>query len=144
MENEQIKTSSENPISDYVDGIKQLELQTHAAAIRKARVALFVTAGVMFAGEMIGLAISNLPFTPLAIVIALIEAGIFVGLAFLTKKKPFTAIVIGLVIFIGLWIFAIVVVGGRAAIGGIIIRIIIISYLVSALKGAREIERARD
>jgi hypothetical protein len=128
---------SGDEISKYLEGYRQLEMQGYETGIKKARTALFVTAGLIFGGEMISAAITNIPITPLLLGIALIEAGIFVGLALWTKKRPYAAIVTGLVIFILLWIFSIVVLGGKAAYSGIIVRIIIISYMVSAIKPAK-------
>jgi hypothetical protein len=134
---------SENEISDYYEGMKKLEMQGHETGIKKARTALFVTAALIFIGEMIAVAASDAGFTPLVIGIALIEAGIFVALGFWTKTKPFTAIVTGLVLFILMWILAIVVTGGKAAYSGIIVRIIVISYLISAMKPAKAWEEAK-
>jgi len=136
-------TGTENEIADYYDGLKQLELQGYEAGVRKARNALFVTAVLTFIGELISIELTGLTFTPVLVGIALVEAAIFVGLALWTKKKPYTAIIIGLAVFIGLWILAIVGSGFRGAIGGIIVRIIIISYLISALKPARAWEGAK-
>ncbi len=44
----------ENPIADYANELKQLEMQGYETAVRKARNALFWTAGLVFLGEMIG------------------------------------------------------------------------------------------
>ena len=52
-------------------------------------------------------------------------------------------IIVGLIIFIGLWVLAIATTGGRAAYSGIIVRIIILSVLISALKPAREWEQLK-
>lgn len=128
---------AENEIADYYEGVKKLEMEGYETGIRKARNALFVTAAIFFIAEMITAGTSGIGFTPLVIVIALIESGIFVALGFWTKTKPYTAIIVGLILFILQWVLAIAVVGGRAAYGGIIIKIIIISYLVSALKHAK-------
>ena len=129
--------ASENEIADYYDGVKKLEMEGYETGIKKARNALFVTAAIFFIAEMISAGNSGIGFTPLVIVIALIESGIFVALGFWTKSKPYSAIIVGLILFILQWVLAIAVIGGRAAYGGIIIKIIIISYLVSALKQAK-------
>jgi hypothetical protein len=50
---------------------------------------------------------------------------------------------IGLIVFIGLWVLAIIGSGFRAAIGGIIARLIIITYLIRALKPAKDWEEAK-
>lgn len=135
--------SNENEIADYYNALKKLEMQGHETGVRKARTALFATAGLLFVGELISGALTGLTQMPLLIAIALIEAGIFIGLGFWTKTKPFTAIIVGLAIFIGLWILAIVGSGFRGAVGGIVVRIIIISYLISALKPAKAWEYAK-
>ena len=134
---------SENEIADYYDGIKKLEMQGYETGIKKARTALFVTAALIFIGEMISASVSGLGLTPLLIGIALIEAAIFVALALWTKTKPYTAIITGLIIFILMWVAAVALTDGKAAYSGIIMRIVIISYLVSAMKPARAWEEAK-
>ena len=136
-------SGSENEIADYYDGIKKLEMQGYETGIKKARTALFVTAALIFIGEMISASVSGLGLTPLLIGIALIEAAIFVALALWTKTKPYTAIITGLIIFILMWVAAVALTDGKAAYSGIIMRIVIISYLVSAMKPARAWEEAK-
>ncbi|MEP6700129.1 MAG: hypothetical protein ABJA85_02390 [Bacteroidota bacterium] len=134
---------TENEIADFYEGVKKLEREGHETGIKKARTALFVTAAVIFIGEMLSASATGVGFTPLVIGIALVEAGIFVALGFWTKTKPYTAIIVGLIVFILMWVLTIVVVGGKAAYSGIIVRIIIISYLVSALKHAKAWEELK-
>ena len=112
-------------------------MEGHETGIKKARNALFVTAAIILLGEIISASASGVPFTALLIGIIAVEVGIFVALGFWTKTKPYTAIVVGLILFIVLWIAAIAIIGGKAAYSGIIIKIVIISYLASALKPAK-------
>jgi len=134
---------SENAISDYYDGVKELEMRGYESGVRKARTVLFVTAALVFAGEFISASIYKITMTPTLIGIAVIESALFVGLALWTRRKPYTAIMVGLIVFIGLWVLAIIGSGFRGAIGGIIVRVIIISYLISALKPAKDWEEAK-
>jgi len=138
---------SESPrkdeIAEYYEGVKKMELEGYETGIKKARNALFVTAALTFAGEMISVALSGGVYTTPVIVVALIEAGIFVALAFWTKTKPYSAIITGLILYIGMWILAIVLVGVRAAYGGIVVRLIILAYLINALKHAKAWEQAK-
>ena len=127
----------EGEIADYIDGMKKLEMQGHETGIKKARNALFATAGLLLLGEIVTASISNIPLTPLATGIIAVEVGVFIVLALWTKSKPYSAIIAGIVFFILLWVLAIAVVGGRAAYSGIILRVIILSILISALKPAR-------
>ena len=137
------ETNQEHPISDYFEGVRKLEIEGYETGIKKARTALFVTAALIFAGELIGVAIAGLPITPQLLGIAVVEAGIFVALAFWTKTKPYSAIITGLIVFIALWAAAIAVLGARGAVSGIIVRIIILYYLISAMKPAKAWEQAK-
>ena len=128
---------SEHEIADYYDGVKKLEMEGHQGGIKKARNALLATAFILLIGEIITASASGLEWTPLAIAIIVIEVGAFVALALWTKTKPYAAIIVGIILFVLLWVAAIVVVGGRAAYSGILVRIIILSILISALKPAK-------
>ena len=134
---------AENEISDYYEGVKKLEMQGHESVIKKARNALFVAAGSLLLGEVISASTSGLGFTPLTIAIIVGEVAVFVGLGLWTKTKPFTAIIIGLIIYILLWILVIATADVKAAVSGIIIRIAIIGYLISAIKPAKAWEDAK-
>ena len=129
--------AKETELADYFDGMKKLEMDGLQNGIKKARTALYVTAALIFISELVSVSMSGTTITAIVIGIALVEAGIFVGLAQWTKTKPYTAIITGLIVFIGIWIFAIATIGTRAIYGGIIFRAIVIYYLVSALKPAK-------
>ncbi|MCY7311233.1 MAG: hypothetical protein LH619_10685 [Chitinophagaceae bacterium] len=134
---------SENEIADYYDGVKKLEIKGYETGIKKARTALFVTAGLLLLGEIISGSTIDFAFTPLMIGIIVFEVGIFIALALWTKTKPYTAIITGIIIFILLWGASIVVLGGKAVYSGIIVKIIIIVNLISALKPAKAWEDAK-
>ena len=142
----------ENPIADYADELKQIEMLGYETAVRKARNALFWTAGLVFLGEMIGMMRSDAGFDPIIFGIALVEAGIFIALALWTKKKPYTAIVTGLIVFIG-FIFLTVVINGmaegsagvmKALVSGIIVKVIILVTLIKALSDANALQKAKE
>lgn len=104
---------------------------------------MFVTAALLLIAEIISAGASGFIITPFMIAIIAIEVGIFIALALWTKTKPYTAIITGLFIFILLWVAAIAVVGSKAIYSGILIKIIIISYLISALKPAKAWEETK-
>ncbi len=132
----------ENEIADYYEGVKKLEMEGHETGIKKARNALFITAGLVLLGEIIAISTSGAEVTPLVVGIIAVEVGVFVGLAFWTKTKPYAAIITGLILFILLWIVAVAVNddGGQSIYKGILVKAIIIYTLVSALKPAKEWE----
>jgi hypothetical protein len=155
MNNEETTIPSgkeENPIADYAGELKQIEIQGYETAVRKARNALFWTAGLVFLGEMIGMLRTETGFDPVIFGIALVEAGIFVALALWTKKKPHTAVVTGLIVFVGFIILTIVINGMaygsegvmKALVGGIVVKIIILVTLIKALNDANALQKARE
>ena len=137
------KQEQQDVIADQFEELKQIEMMGYEPKIRKARNALFVVAALLLLGELITAGANNIPFSPLFFLILVVECGSFVALGFWANTRPFAAITIGLILFIGLWVFAIVATGFQAAIGGILIRIIVITYLVSALKDAKAWEDAK-
>jgi hypothetical protein len=142
----------EHVIANFVDEIRQIQIEGYELRVRKARNALYWTAGLVFLAEMIGMARSATGFDAIVFVIALAEAGVFVALALWTKKKPYTAVLTGLIAFIGLIILSVVVNGIidgsegvlKALVGGIIIRVIILVNLISALGDARALQAAKE
>ena len=132
----------ENVIADYYDGVRQLEMQGHETSIRKARNTLFFAAALVFIGEMISIAQVPGGMTALPIAIALIEAGVFVALAFWTRTRPYSAIIAGIVILILYWALA-VYVETENLYKGVLVRIVIIVFLARAAKDAKAWEQLK-
>jgi Na+-transporting NADH:ubiquinone oxidoreductase subunit NqrD len=133
---------TEDVVSDYYDGYQQLQLQSAETKIRKSRNTLFVVAGFTLIGNLIVLGGTN-ALDSTTVIIVLVMTGIFAGLGFMTKKQPMAAIIIGLVLYVGLWILDIIINGTERLKSGLLIKGIIIYFLVSGLKHAREAERIR-
>lgn len=140
----------ENVISEYANELKQIEMEGYELAVRKARNALFWAGGLIFLGEMISMFGQGLGFQPILFAVALVEAGIFIALAFWTKKKPYTAVVTGLIAFIGIILLSVIVNGMvegsagvlKALFGGIIVKVIILVNLILPLKDAKALQEA--
>jgi flagellar biosynthesis protein FliP len=133
---------NQNIISDYYEGYQKLELQSAENQLKKTKNAIFAIAALLVIGNLITMAASD-TFTVTAFVISLAIAAIFVGLAFLTSKKPLTVILISLALFIALWILDVAVIGLQQIYRGILVRGIIIYFLITGIKHAREAERIR-
>ena len=131
------ESPKENEISEYFDGVKKMEMQGYESGIKNARTALFVTAFLVLLAEVLTVSMAGLEWTPLMVGIVAIEVGIFVALGFWTKSKPYTATVVGLIVFVLYWVAAIALNGGEAAYKGIIVKVIIIATLVQAIKPAK-------
>ena len=141
----------ENVIAEYANELKQIEIEGYELAVRKARNALFWAGGLIFLGEMISMFGQGLGFQPILFLIAIAEAGIFIGLAFWTKKKPYTAVLTGLIAFIAIILLSVIVNGMvdgsagvlKALFGGIIVKVIILVNLILPLKDAKALQEAK-
>lgn len=138
-------------IAEYANQLNQFEIAGYEKTVRRARNALFWAGGLIFLGEMISMYQTFNGFDPFVFAIGLFEAGIFVGLAFWTRKKPYTAVLTGLIAFIVIILFAVVVTGMaegstgvfKALFSGIILKIVILFNLIVPLKDARALQAAK-
>jgi hypothetical protein len=131
-----------NVLSDYYEGYRQLELESLENRIRKARNAIYAVAILNIIGSLIFMGASD-SFSTEGLVIVFLVSGIFFGLGFYTKKQPLAAIIIALVLYIGLWILDIIVAGPEMLYKGILVKAIIIYFLVTGIKHAREAEQIK-
>jgi Na+/proline symporter len=127
-------------ISDYLQDHQKQELQSAKDQVWKARNALFAVAGFALVFNLIVLVKANYLYG-LPLIVALLVPAIFTGLAFMTKKQPFTAIILGLVVYIGMWLFDIIIFGTEELFENILFKIVIIYFLIAALKHARRAEK---
>ena len=68
--------------------------------------------------------------------------GGFIGLSFYAKKNPVSALTIGLIAYIGIHILGIIL-AGTNPLSGILIKIIVISIIVSAIKAAKKMPQPK-
>ena len=137
-------------IADYANEIQQIHMEGNERSVRRARNSLFWAGGLIFFWEMVSM-FRTTGFDAIVFTIALIEGGIFVGLGLWTKKKPYTAIVTGLIVFIAFIILSIVINGMlegaegvlKALFSGIIVRVIILVNLILPLKDAKELQESK-
>ena len=141
----------QNVIADFANELNSAGMEGYERAVKKARNALFWAGGLIFLGEMIAMYSQGLGFQPIIFVIGLVEAGIFVALALWTKKKPYTAVVCGLIAFIGIILLSMIGSGMeqgsagvlKALFSGIIVKVIILVNLILPLKDAKALQEAR-
>jgi hypothetical protein len=143
--------STGNQIADYHDEIRQIELEEYELTVKKARNALFWAAGLVSLGEIIGYARSGTEPDLLGITIIVAIVAAFIILALWTKKRPYTAIIMGIIVFclyILLNTIAFAYIEGATGIlkgifGGIIVKILILVALIRPLKDAKELQSAK-
>jgi hypothetical protein len=138
-------------ISDYANEVRQMDLEYAQSGIRKARNALFFAGVMIFISEIVSVFQGGYGFTWYLLLIALVEGGIFVALALWTKKKPYYAVVGGIIAFIGIMLFSVAVNayadgwggGIKALVGGFIFKIFILVALFRALSDAKSVQAAQ-
>jgi hypothetical protein len=143
----------QDQIASYHDDMRQFELDGYETGVRKARNALFAAGGIILVWQIIAVAMTpGAEFSPeLFLLIAPFVIG-FVVLGFLTKKKPYTSIIIGICLFFLYWALIVIinVMYGegmdifKAIIGGWWVKLLILINLFRPLKDAKELQRAKD
>ncbi len=158
MTNDSINNTTDNDqpkegaLADQFEELRQIELEGYELAVKKARNALFWTAGLIFFWEMFAIWKDTGSFDPFVLAFASGVAAIFIGLALWTKKKPYTALITGIIVFV-LYIALVVVVNGMAEgikgvlaglFSGIIVKILIFINLFRPIKDAKLLQEAKD
>jgi hypothetical protein len=132
----------DNSVSGYYEGYSDMQKEVLAIETRKTRNTLFTIAAVILVSDILSLLALNVFKLEVVLVVLIVPVAI-AGLAFLANKEPLTAIIIAAVIIIGIWIYTIVVSGGRAAIMGWLIKAVIIYFLIAGFQHAREATRIK-
>ncbi|MBN9295679.1 MAG: hypothetical protein J0I41_01655 [Filimonas sp.] len=131
----------EHQLGDFHEEIPSLE--GYDKPIKKARNILFVIAALQVISILFVMKDLEDLVLYFTIGIMLVVAGIFFGLALWTKRKPYTAIIIALVIYVGLWLL-----DGffdpTSLFRGIILKAIAVGLMISALGNAKEVQQWLD
>lgn len=152
MESNNQLPASENIIADYANEIKQIELEGNQRTVKKARNALFWTAGLLLFGEIVSSFKDGYELTAYVIAVIILEVGVFLALALWTRKKPYTAIVVGIIAFIGLQVLSAIILGItegveavlRILFSGIIVKVAILVTLFRAVSDAKELQQSMN
>jgi len=141
---------TESILAEDVNSYRDIEIRGYEDGVRKVRNALFWSAGIIALEHIIAFfqlgEINNI-----ILIQGLIIVGAFVGLGFYTQKKPYTANILGLTVFILWWLYLIVInvlIGSgeilSAIFGGIIFKIIILTILIKNLSDAKELQAIKN
>lgn len=142
--------NKQDSIADQIEQIKQQDLSGNWVAVGKARRIMFWIAVLLFIGEMMTMHEQVRGFDIGIFTIAMIEAGIFIALGIWTKKKPYTAVLTGLIIFLIMIIFSAYrgsEMGSqglvKSLVNGVLVKLIILVTLVKAVNDARELQKSQ-
>jgi hypothetical protein len=111
--------------------------------IREARNILFAVGGIAVVFRLLPILILNESIGILSAGIGILTAVVFIGLGFWTKKKPFTAILIGLIYYCLISIFEMVF-QPLSISGSLVFKILVIVYLARGLTNAKHAQQTRQ
>ncbi|HLP52774.1 MAG TPA: zinc ribbon domain-containing protein [Chitinophagales bacterium] len=119
---------------EYAYEVKRYELEKAQGVVKNGVTTLYVLSGlILLADLVVYYTTDNVGFLIAGILLPVM----FVGLAQWAKVKPFTALVVALVLYVTL-ILSDVFVNPASIVQGIILKIIVISALVKAVRGAKD------
>jgi len=149
MDETQAKQTEQTSVFDTDNELLEYDRDQHRAGVRKARNTLFIAGGLMFVVDMVLLLIqlnnldgAEINYTYLYGVVGLdiLLLAAFIGLGIWTKRKPYTAILIGLILFCVVQLVAMI--GDPTNIyKGVIVKLVVIVSLVSGLKKAKALQQ---
>jgi hypothetical protein len=124
---------------------QEFSMEGYDKHIRQARNALFIAAGILLLNAVILFAQYpfDLDFMWLDYLLWVIYIGGFVALAFWTKKKPYYAIMGGLILM-GIFMGINAYIDPSTIFGGIIFKIAVIVFLVKGLNNAKEAQQLKE
>jgi len=127
----------------YTRNYQQMEIDSLSNKVRSARNTLFVLSGFFLLFGLGYFAVNRREDTASAILITnAVVSVIFLLLGWWAEKKPLASIISGMVLYILLILMA-AIENPLSLFQGIIVKIIIISYLVKGLMSAMEAEKIR-
>jgi hypothetical protein len=136
------ESNSNDVVSNYYDEYKQNQEYILKLESRKVRNSIFIVAALLFGSEFLGLMMANLVTVTNTLASAIIPL-ILVGIGFLALRLPLLAIILATLVFAGLIVLTIVLLGGAGAISGLLVKAIVIYFLVAGFQSARQAELAR-
>lgn len=110
--------------------------------VKNARTTLFVVAGYYIFMGLIS-AVNDNTDGLLIFIVTVVFAAIFCGLAFWSSKNPFGALLTGLIMFISLIILS-VIEDPIELVRGVIVKVIIISYMIKGVVGASKVRGMKN
>jgi hypothetical protein len=131
-----------NVVSEIYDNYEEVQKEILSIEIRKTRNKLITIAIVLYSFDLLVLLMADLVSMSTLGLIIIIPA-IIGGLAVLSIKEPLIAMIIASIIIVGIWIYTIVLTGGRAAASGWIGKAIIVYLIFAGFQNATEAARIK-
>lgn len=151
MSNEQLPHTND-AIANQLDELKQIQLEGSAIAVRNARYTLLIAAAVILAIDLRAIYRKLGSFDTINVTISVTIFIIFAGLALWTIRKPYTALLSGIIAVIlhrVLQVSLHAYINGteaavKALLAGAIITGLILYKLIPALPDAKKLQEAKE
>ena len=145
MENDnQSEIKPENNTETIFDE-REFSMEGYDKHIRQARNTLFIAAAILLINAVI--LFSNYPFDIeimwLDYLLWTMYIGGFIALAIWTRKKPYYAIIGGLIL-LGIFILVNAIISPASIFGGIIFKIAVVVFLIKGLNDAKEAQQMKE
>lgn len=138
---EQPQQTPETPKEESIFEDIEVDTSAYQKHIRRARILLFIIAGLqLIVGILLG--ISGEPDYEIEVGVQVVIGLVFAGLAFWTKYKPYAALMIALVLYVGIFLLSAIVEPARIM-SGIFIKIVIVVLLIRGISNARDAEEMK-
>ena len=142
--NNQPEINTENN-TETIFNEQEFSMEGYDRHIRQARNALFTAAAILLLNAIILFA--QYPFDIeimwLDYLIWVVYIGGFIALGFWTKKKPYYAIIGGLILM-GIFILVNAIIDPSTIFGGIIFKIAVVVFLIKGLGDAKEAQQMKE
>jgi hypothetical protein len=134
-----IQDAPTDVLTDHVAGLRIIEREGYELGVKRGRNTLYWIAAVIFVSEIL-IAYAKDLLTIELVIIALLEGLLFAGLGFYTHKKPYLAILLGLILFMAVWALSLAY-SLSNLVSGLVVRLVLIVFLIRALPDAKKLEK---
>ena len=134
-----MEQNPQQPAEETIFPDDEFSMEGYDKHIRNARIMLFVVAALTLLSLFTLAPFDDTP-KMIGAVIVVAFAAVFIGLAFWTRHKPYSAILIALIVFCGLQLLNFLV-SPESILQGWLVKLAVIVLLVLGLGNARESQR---
>jgi len=110
---------------------------------KKTRNSIFIIGGILLLSDLIALSMAH-SLDSSTFIYVLIVPLIYAGVGFFALTKPMVAIVIAISIFVGIVLMNLYLMGARSILSGFLIKAVVIFFMISGFRHARDAESARN
>jgi hypothetical protein len=134
--------AQQNPPEDSLFSEDDYSMKGYDKHIRNARIMLFVIAGLQLLPIVL---MGDVPSEVrwFVIGVSVLAAAVFAGLALWTKTRPYPALLIATIFYVGIIVLNVILSGPATILQGIIFKVIIIVLLILGIRNAREAEEMK-